>query len=435
MRKLILISALLFSLTNSFCQVLEQKIVTTDIQNFWKAYDKIVTTRDSTLQYKYLNQFYINKRSRGLKKIMTLKNYTPKKYIDAINQYPLFWQSIRQNTNNVEQKIPDIELAINKLKTFYPELKKVPIYFTIGVFRTNGTAKGKDLLIGSEMALTDSKINYSELPENLHFYYSNFTKSFETIDLLCTHEYIHTLQKEIVENLLCASIYEGVAEFISTKILGKPSNSPAIEFGKQNKEKVKSKFEEDMFNPNKINNWLWGQNRNALKERDLGYYIGYSICEINYEMAENKNKAIKEMIGLDYNNDKQISTFADRTKFFSDSLKNLESKYEKSRPMIISISQFENGSQSVNPNLKQITLNFSTSMNKEIRGFDFGPLGEKVILMVKKVIGFSEDGKSFTYEVELKPNKRYQAMVTNRFIGTNGIPLKPFVIDVKTAVN
>ena len=87
MRKLILISALLFSLTNSFCQVLKQKILTTDIQNFWKAYDKIVTTRDSTLQYKYLNQFYINKRSRGLKKIMTLKNYTPKKYIDAINQY------------------------------------------------------------------------------------------------------------------------------------------------------------------------------------------------------------------------------------------------------------------------------------------------------------------------------------------------------------
>ena len=83
--------------------------------------------------------------------------------------------------------------------------------------------------------------------------------------------------------------------------------------------------------------------------------------------------------------------------------------------------------------LKKITLNFSTAMNKETRGFDFGPLGENNVLKVQNVIGFSEDGKSFTFEVELEPNKQYQSLVTNRFVSLSGIPLKPFLIDFKTA--
>lgn len=54
-------------------------------------------------------------------------------------------------------------------------------------------------------------------------------------------------------------------------------------------------------------------------------------------------------------------------------------------------------------------------------------------LRVKNVVGFSEDGKSFTFEVELKPNQRYQSLVTNRFRTINGISLKTFLIDITTA--
>ena len=432
MKRIILVITLLSCVGDLYCQILKQKIITSDIENFWIAYDKIISIKDSTLQYKFLETFYINKASKGLKKIIALKNYTNKKYLDAINQYPLFWQSIRQNTNKIPQKVIEIELAVNKLKQIYPQLKNIPIYFTMGVLRTNGTAQGDNLLIGSEMALTDSKVNFSELPEIYHYYYANYSKAFETIDLLCIHEYIHTQQKTIVDNLLCASIYEGIAEFLSTKILEKPSNLPAMEFGKKNKELVRTKFENDIFIRNNMNNWLWGTNRNELKERDLGYYVGYTISEIYFDMASDKNITIKQMIEIDYNNDTQLYSFIDKTHYFSDSIKNLENKFEKSRPTVVSITQFENKSQKVNPKLKIITLNFSDSMNKETRGFDFGPLGEKGVLMVKKIIGFSDDGKSFTYEIELKPNKRYQSLVSNRFLGINGLPLKPFLIDIKT---
>jgi uncharacterized protein YjaZ len=432
MKKVIVTLLLFANWTGLFAQSNKQQFITSDIDNFWAAYDKIITTKDSVQQYEFLNKLYIEKGSDGLKSILELKQYTPKKYLEAINQFPLFWQSIRHNSNESKNVSGNVEIAINKLKAVYPELKRVPIYFTVGVFRTNGTGISDRVLIGSEMALTDKNTKFGELPDYLHYFYINYAKSFETIDLLCAHEYIHTQQKELVQNLLSASLYEGVAEFVSTKVVGKPSNAPAIAFGKQNSKKVKMKFEQDMFIPSRFYDWLWSSNKNSFDVRDLGYYIGYAICERNYEMAKDKKKAIKEMIELDYTNEAQIEKFVDRISFFSSTLKKLNQNHEKLRPRVINIVQFKNGSQNVSPALTQITLNFSASMDKNNRGFDFGPLGESNVLSVKNVIGFSEDGKSFTFEIELKPNKRYQILISNHFCKTNGIPLKPFLVDIKT---
>lgn len=433
MKKVIVTIILFTTLTNLFAQINKQIFVTTDIDNFWTAYDKIITTNDSAEQYDYLNKLYIEKGSAGLKNIMELKQYTPKKYIDAINQYPLFWKSMRHNINQSKNITGYVQIAINKLKTAYPALKPVPIYFTVGVFRTNGTTSNNSILIGSEMALTDKNTIISELPEYLSYFYTQYANSYKTIDLLCVHEYIHSQQKELVQNLLSASLYEGVAEFASATITGKPSNVPAIVFGKNNEASVKQKFEEDMFIPSRFYDWLWSAGKNSFNVRDLAYYIGYTICERNYAMAKDKKNAIKEMIELDYTNEAQVENFVDRTKFFSASLKMLNENFEKLRPRVIKVSQFENGSQTVSPGLTTITLNFSESMDKNNRGFDFGPLGEPNVLRVKNVIGFSEDGKSFTFEIELKPNQRYQSLITNRFCTTNGIPLKPFFIDIVTS--
>jgi hypothetical protein len=92
-----------------------------------------------------------------------------------------------------------------------------------------------------------------------------------------------------------------------------------------------------------------------------------------------------------------------------------------------------NGSIDVNPNIRQITLNFSEEMNIEHRGFDYGPLGESNVLSVMNVVGFSADHKSFTFDVELKADSHYQSLVTNRFMSKSGVPLEPFLIDIKTS--
>lgn len=243
---------------------------------------------------------------------------------------------------------------------------------------------------------------------------------------------MYTQQSALVDNLLTYCLYEGIAEFVSTHALGVPSKTPSVAFGKKNEVRVKKKFEEDIFISQNTYNWIWGENRNELEERDLGYYIGYAICESYYKQAADKALAIKEMIELDYSNEAQVEAFVDASAFLSVPIQELYDSYEASRPNVLSTDPAILGNENVSPQLSKITLNFSTVMDKESRGFDFGPLGEENVLRVRKVLGFSEDGRSFSFEVSLKPNKQYQSLVTNRFVSVNGTPLKPFLIDFKT---
>ena len=71
-------------------------------------------------------------------------------------------------------------------------------------------------------------------------------------------------------------------------------------------------------------------------------------------------------------------------------------------------------------------------MNTNARGFEYGPLGESNVLSVKRVIGFSSDKTSFSFEVSLLPNRQYQSTVVN-FRDSNNFPIEPFLIDFKTS--
>lgn len=144
-----------------------KNIITSDITNFWVAYDKITSTQDSILQYKYLDSLYFRKGTKGLQGIRQARNYTPQDYITSINNYPKFWASIRENTLQAGKLGAELENGIEKLKTLYPELKPAKIYFSIGSFRTPGTTIDSLILIGSELAMADSKTVTTEFPKNL----------------------------------------------------------------------------------------------------------------------------------------------------------------------------------------------------------------------------------------------------------------------------
>lgn len=421
-----------FILTNtSFAQKIKQVFVATDIENFWNAYDKITTTKDSLQQYRLLRELYLEKGTEGLKGLIEVRNYTEKEFIDWVTQNPKFWNSIRPNTLKVKSIYPKINANIQKLKKAYPDLKPATIYFAFGAFRTGGTIQGNKVLIGSELSLADKSTIIDELPSWRQPFYKT-QNPLNELPLLCTHEYIHTQQKDLVENLLSMCLYEGVAEFISCKVTGTKSDAPAIEFGKVNQKMVVDKFISDLFLMKNNYNWLWGENTNELKVRDLGYYIGYEICERYYNISKDKSKAIKELIELDYTNEKEVERIVDLTKLFPKSLEELYNDYEKQRPNVVSISPFENGSQNVKSGIIQISINFSEEMDINFRGFDYGPLGENHIYKFKQLIGWSNNNKTITVEVEIEPNKNYQALVTNRFRNKKGIALKPYLIEFNT---
>jgi hypothetical protein len=432
MKKTIFAIIILILSNLSFAQKFKQTFVSTDIDNFWAAYDKIVSTSDTAKQYKFLKELYLDKGTEGLKGLIEVRSYTDKAYIEWITTNPKFWNSIRPNTLKVKKLYPKINSNIRKLKKAYPDLKPATIYFSIGAFRTGGTTQGNKVLIGSELSLADKTTIIDELPSWRQPFYKT-QNPYNELPLLCTHEYIHTQQKELVENLLSMCLYEGVAEFVSCKVTNTKSDAPAIEFGKANEKLVVDKFVSDLFIMTNNYNWMWGENRNELKVRDLGYYIGYEFCERYYNQAKDKKKAIKELIELDYTNEKEVERIVDITKLLPKTLEELYNDYENQRPTVIQLSPFENGSQYVKPGLTKITVFFSEPLVKYNTGLDFGPLGQDFFPKIKPERIFGEDGKSWTFEAELKPNKRYQIFVDNNFRKENGVRLKPYLIDFKTA--
>lgn len=432
MKKLIFSIIGLILAIPSYSQISKQSFISTDIDNFWMAYEKITATKDSVEQYKFLKELYIDKGTRGLKSLIEVRNYTSKDFIDAINKYPKFWNSLKPNTLNAKQLYPEIEIDLKKLKKAYPDLKPSTVYFSIGAFRTNGTIQEDRVLIGSEMSLADHSTIIDELPEWRQPFYKEYFPR-KNIALLCTHEYIHTQQKELVENLLSMCLYEGVAEFISCKVTGKASSSPAIAFGKAHQKAVINQFVSDLFNGSNDYNWLWGQNRNQLKIRDLGYYVGYEICERYYDLSKDKTKAIKALIELDYKNEKEVERIVNATKLLPKALKTLRQEYENQRPRVTSVLPFKNGSQNVKSGLTEITVTFSEPLNGKSTGIDFGPLGKEFTPKIKLEKIWSPDRKSWTFEADLKPNQHYQILISDVFRKQDGTRLKHYLIDFKTA--
>lgn len=431
------LTLLIIAITFTSCfnrQNLNQNVVTSDITNFWNAYDKITSTQDSTLQFRYLDSLYFQKGTVGLKGIRQARNYTPEDYVNAINSYPKFWHSIRENTLKSSEISAELEDGIKKLKAIYPELKPAKIYFTIGAFRTGGTTIDSLVLIGSEISMADNKTVTSEFPENLSHLKSHFaTSPNKHLVFLNVHEYVHTQQHPRVFNILSLTLYEGAAEFVASKALDKKSPNPQIEFGRNKAERIREVFETEMFYPNNLYKWLDGNATNEFGMRDLGYYVGYQICENYYNQSDNKTEAIKTMIELDYSNESDVEDFIKKSGYFTKPLDSLYQDFEKKRPNIIGIKQFENNSQNVDSRIDEITIEFSQALNGHNTGVDFGELGQdafpKGTLNGRR---WSDDNKSWTIPVELEPNKKYQIFITNNFRTEKSIPLKPYLIEFKT---
>ncbi|BAV05963.1 hypothetical protein SAMN05421788_10639 [Filimonas lacunae] len=429
MNRIVFVAALLIAFVYGKAQT--TRFVTTDIDNFWTAYDKITSTSDSAQQYAYLKTLYLDKATPGLQGLVEVRHYTEKDFIEVIHRSPRFWTSLRNNTFRVKDHLAEMDSSIVKLKKAYPALTASDVYFAIGAFRTPGTNQGNKVLIGCEFSTADASVVTDELPVGLQNFYKQY-HPLRDIGLLCTHEYVHTQQKEGADDLLHQSLREGVAEFLSCLVTGKTSSIPSFHFGAQHEAEVRDSFILDVFVPSHMYNWIWGENKNSFKERELGYYVGYRICENYYKKAKNKQQAVADLMELDYANEKTVARIIDASGFFTQPLAVITGNYDKVRPLVKAIAPFANGSKQVAPGLTTITLHFSIPMNTNVRGFDFGPLGEGHVLRVKKVIGFSEDRKAFTFEAELKPGMHYQLVATSRFMSTTGLSLKPFLIDIST---
>jgi len=289
-------------------------IFTSDIDHFWKAFDSIQTVKDTSRQVEIMQSLYIDKGTAGLKEFMHLRSFDAKKLVVAINKYPLFWKSIRNSTLTIPPQLPAIETYLEKLKIVYPDTKPAKVYFTISAIRAAGVTQDSVILIASEIAMGDQHTVVSEFPDKR---LANFFKPKATVDIIpiIIHEYVHAQQKAEGKNLLGQCIYEGACDFITELVLSRQLNQSYLIYGRENEQQLKLQFKKEMYGDNYAN-WLYnGTTTNTMG--DLGYFMGYTICQSYYRQAKDKQLAIKQIIRLNYADTAEVKIFLDDSKYYN----------------------------------------------------------------------------------------------------------------------
>lgn len=269
------------------------RLITTDIENFWRAYDK--ATPENLAEV--LDRDYLKPGSPGLKDFQRLRIKDADTLAQTIHTYPKYYSSIRESTLGIRAMEKRIRASFYALKYLYPDAVFPDVYFVIGRLSSGGTISTRGLLIGTEMFARTPKTPDTELTQ----WHKQVTALVDNLPLIVAHELIHFQQKHPLasrSSLLARSIIEGGADFLGELIAGDHINRHLHAYGNEREVRLWDEFRKEM-DGNKLTNWLY--NGSEIKDRpaDLGYYIGYKIVESHYARTTDKRKAIREVLTIE----------------------------------------------------------------------------------------------------------------------------------------
>ncbi|MFL5808907.1 MAG: hypothetical protein ACJ749_05255, partial [Flavisolibacter sp.] len=410
MIRFILCSFLLSIFISVSAQNNEQKVFTSDVDNFWIAYDSVQASNDSLRQIQLIKNLYIDKGTEGLKAFIKERDYTPELWLQLIKKHPKFWNSVRANTFTVPSKAKEIEASLYKLQELYPHMRPARIYFAIGGINTGGTTSGNLVLIGTEIATGNSTTDVSEFPNKwlADVFHQQNTDNLVAVNI---HEYVHTQQNGDSKDVLSQAIKEGSADFITELVMGSPLLNNYLQYGRQHEMELKESFKEIMFS-DFYRDWLYNGG-GAETVADLGYFMGYAISKAYYDRTKNKKKAIKNIIELNYSNPKTVEKFLKKSNYYSEGFNRTEliKNFDNKRPYVVRIEPFNNGDTTINASVKEMKIIFSQSMKPNRFSFSNGDRG-KEYSPVEGIIGYSEDNKIFTIKLNLKADHEYELNIT-----------------------
>jgi hypothetical protein len=280
----------------SFCYSQDKQIIETkDIENFWVAYDKLISAKSNSDSIKIFQNEYIDKATGYFKEFIKLRDFTAKEYVDKIGKFPKFWKTVRPLTESVKNRKTEIEKVLDASEKSIPHFKRPNVCFAIGCLRTGGTTSSDLILIGTEIASANLEIDRSELTPWLK---SVIGSTGDVVEMIA-HEVIHTQQSNLLKSdlLITGVINEGVADFLAMKLLGSNTNKRIHEYGKANECELKKEYLSDVEkNINDYSHWLYNGDKIKDKQADLGYYMGYKIAEDFYDNSKDKAQAIKDLL-------------------------------------------------------------------------------------------------------------------------------------------
>ncbi len=279
---------------NTISYKTEKKVslFTTDIDNFWRAYD-LCRGASPAFQEKVFDSIYIKKASRCLKEIFASNKLTAQGFVKYINSERDYFSTCRATTEKIKNYEVEIREYLKKFKAIYPAATYGDIYFMFTQFYTGGQSKKAGIAIG---------MDYWSLPDSIPVSFTNplFTELVRKIDVMpvtIIHELTHRNQLlKNSDNLSGKCLIEGSADFIAYLVTQKLNNPDMHAFANKHENDLWIRFKNDM-KTNNTSYWLYN-NYDSGRPRDLGYWMGFKICEHYYTISADKAKAVYTIMNL-----------------------------------------------------------------------------------------------------------------------------------------
>ena len=269
-------------------------LVTADIARFWRAYDHAQRQPDRAVEI--YDKEYFDQGSVGLQDYYELKIKNTRLFVQNQEVKKEFYRSIRPNTLRVAAMTAQIRAGFRKMKELYPAAGFPPVYFVVGCFNSGGTASEHGMLIG-----TDQMSGAPDTPRGeLSLWERNTLGSLESLPDMVAHEQVHYIQKKGgPATLLRGAINEGMADFLAELTTGRRPKARYYTYGDAHEKEVWADFKKEMDGTN-WNNWIanGGTQETEAKPGDLGYYVGYRICQAYYEAQADKKQAVHDILNI-----------------------------------------------------------------------------------------------------------------------------------------
>ncbi|PXW17733.1 MULTISPECIES: DUF2268 domain-containing putative Zn-dependent protease [Chryseobacterium] len=242
---------------------------TRDTDCFWKAFDKMETSKENPFAD------YVKNGSQGVKGFTKFRIINADSLYSKVKKRREDYLKSRNVLAGIKQKEKKIRAIYSALKYWYPEAKFPPIYFVYGRFNSGGTTSDDGIIIGTEML-----------------------KNLDGVTGLIAHELIHFEQNAEGKNtLLKQCLVEGGADFIGEFISGEHINPVPFQYGETHSDQLFKEFV-SILKQEEQKDWLYGVSKKDDRPNDLGYWIGYRITESYFNKRADKHKAIHDILNI-----------------------------------------------------------------------------------------------------------------------------------------
>lgn len=271
------------------------RIVTSDIENFWRAYERLVSSSTREDSLRAISEEYFQPASPGLREFIRMRIESEGNLLDALNTLPRYYAAIRPNTLRIHEVEPVIREGLRQFGALYPGAVFPDVYFLIGRFSTMGTASDEGLFIGAEMISADASTPTEELPD----WGRAVTLSTETVPCLVIHELVHYQQDYFsVRSLLRYALQEGVADFLTAQAVGcLATGADVYAYGDEHERELWAEFQEAMHGTD-YSRWLHNGLTSTDRPANLGYWMGYQIAEAYYQRTADKRQAVYDLLHI-----------------------------------------------------------------------------------------------------------------------------------------